>query len=112
MYVVVMDFISGRQIGNTQHSSEAVDALREGLRILHDNDLVFGDLRSPNIVLPAEGKPMFIDFDWAGRAGEVTYPPDINIDPSIGWHPDVCRGGLIHREHDVFMLDRLEQGHY
>lgn len=94
----------------TRLSGGDVDALREALRILHDNDLVFEDLRSPNIILPPEGKPMFVDFDWAGRAGEVTYPPDINMDLAIGWHPDVCRGGLIRREHDVFMLDRLERG--
>ncbi len=80
-------FIPGRQLGGTQLSGEDVVALREALRILHDNDLVYGDFRSPNIILPAEGKPMVIDFDWSGRAGEVTYPPDINLDPSIGLAP-------------------------
>lgn len=103
MYIVVMDFIVGHGIGAAQLSCDNVNALREALRILHDNDLVYGDLRGPNVIC---------SLILTGRAeqGKRPYPPDINMDPAIGWHPDVCRGGLIHREHDVFMLDRLERG--
>ncbi|KAF8952948.1 hypothetical protein BDZ97DRAFT_1680391, partial [Flammula alnicola] len=93
MYVVVVDFIAGCQISETQLSCNEVDARRETLQTLHNNDLVYGNLRSPNVILPPDGKPtMLVDFDWSGRAREATYLPDINMPPSIGWHPDVCRG--------------------
>jgi hypothetical protein len=112
MYVVVMDFIVGHRVGETVLSRDEADALRKALKILHDNNLVYGDLRSPNVILPREkGRdskhPVLIDFDWSGRAGKATYPPDINMKSEIRWHPDVCPGGLILRDHDVFMLDQL-----
>lgn len=46
-----------------------------------------------------------IDFDWAGLAGEVHYPSDINLDPTCGWHQDVAPCGLINVDHDTFQID-------
>ena len=44
-----------------------------------------------------------IDFDWAGRAGEVVYPPFMNKE--IDWQPGVKVGEKILPEHDPGMLN-------
>ena len=33
----------------------------------------FGDLRPPNVVFSG-GRVLLVDFDWAGRYGQVCYP--------------------------------------
>ena len=50
---------------------------------------------------------MLIDFDWAGKDGEVTYPHTINLSGDIGWPRDVKGGGLIEKSHDLEMLGIL-----
>ncbi|KAI9569501.1 hypothetical protein HD554DRAFT_535796 [Boletus coccyginus] len=39
----------------------------------HNEGLVHGDLRSPNIVCNDQGV-MVVDFDWGGKLGEASYP--------------------------------------
>ena len=38
------------------------------MRVLHEASFVFGDLRSANILIDADGLPYLIDFDWCGTA--------------------------------------------
>ncbi|CAG8732401.1 1998_t:CDS:2, partial [Acaulospora colombiana] len=50
--------------------------LEEILECLEAEGMVHGDFRMANIMLKIgeEEKAMLIDFDWAGRGGEVKYP--------------------------------------
>lgn len=73
---------------------------------LHEMDLVFGDLRRPNIVV-LNKRAKIVDFDWCGRDGEDRYPPNLNNSGEINWHPDVGRGSVMRKEHNHFMLDGL-----
>lgn len=41
--------------------------------VFHSRDLVHGDLRDANIMID-DSKVMLIDFDWGGKAGEVSFP--------------------------------------
>lgn len=78
------------------------------LQLLHDRDLVFGDLRSPNVrVLKKEGKlgAMLLDFDWCDRHEEGRYPADINDE--LNWAEGVEKGGIMCKQHDVAMADML-----
>jgi hypothetical protein len=76
-YIIVMDFVVG--ISPTRSlSEEQFGQVKEALEILHSADLVFGDLRSPNILITAEEKVMIIDFDWCKKAGEGRYPVSLN----------------------------------
>ena len=110
MWVVVMDYVQGAT-GWTQLSLEQGESLREAVRILHAQDMVFGDLRAPN-VLVLEKKAMVVDFDWAGREGSARYPNDISLDAEdgLGWHEGVSREGLIEKAHDLYMLERVISG--
>ncbi|KAI0628162.1 hypothetical protein C8Q77DRAFT_475091 [Trametes polyzona] len=107
MYVIVMDHLKDRQdaADRTMTATEHA-ALGNAVKLLHDQDLVFGDLRGPNVLLSDDG-PVLIDFEWCGEEGVVCYPEDINMEDAIGWHPDVFPGGKIKKEHDLHMLDVL-----
>ncbi|KAI0345449.1 hypothetical protein BDW22DRAFT_1352907 [Trametopsis cervina] len=84
--------------------------LQTALSLLHQNQLVFGDLRQPNVLKTTNGA-LLIDFDWCGTAGEARYPPDINMDldyeDGFSWHPDVRPRGLLATEHDDHLLIQL-----
>src|SRR5260370_15140184 len=55
-------------------SDEVLQQLEDGLKTLHDKNLVHGDLRRPNILTDEEGRVRLIDFEWSGEAGMVRYP--------------------------------------
>ncbi|KAH9932284.1 uncharacterized protein B0H18DRAFT_987416 [Fomitopsis serialis] len=109
MWVVVMDYVEGREdpTGDLLTEPVHVDSLRVAVTMLHEHGLVFGDLRAPNILL-VDDRAVLIDFDWCGKAGEARYPGDILLD-NISWHSEVRRGGLIDRAHDVYLFRLLTQ---
>ena len=108
MHVVVTDCIADFDRDSALSAAERASA-RDAVALLHRHGLVFGDLRRPNVLRRGDGGVRLIDFDWCGKAGEARYPSDINMNEGtdISWHPDVRRGGLIQKEHDVYLLDRL-----
>jgi tRNA A-37 threonylcarbamoyl transferase component Bud32 len=111
MYVVIMCYVKGDHANDTSPlDKKQVEALKEAVSILHDQELVFGDLRRPNVILGKDlpKNILVVDFDWCGIEGEARYPADINMDrDGMGWHEDVKRRGLIHKEHDWHLFERL-----
>ncbi|KAG8743970.1 hypothetical protein FRC10_011044 [Ceratobasidium sp. 414] len=83
--------------------------IRDALTILHGADLVFGDLRPPNILVVAqtdgEARGMLVDFDWCDKENDGRYPAGIN--EKIKWVDGVVKGGLMSKEHDVKMFEKL-----
>jgi len=68
-------------------------------------EYVHGDLRYGNVFIRTDAATgrvtgvMFIDFDWAGRAGEARYPATMNVDVwRDGGPPDAQPGTLLARE--------------
>lgn len=53
--------------------------------MMHGQGLVHGDLRFMNILCDVKGNVMIVDFDWAGREGEVKYPHNVNTS-QIDYH--------------------------
>ena len=88
MYMVVMEYIPesrGRPIGTFPSSFPLPQNLPElvkrdvskALSLLHEQDLVFGDLREPNILYSSDsdgGRVLLVDFDAVGRDGVARYP--------------------------------------
>ncbi|KZT06283.1 uncharacterized protein LAESUDRAFT_628715, partial [Laetiporus sulphureus 93-53] len=61
-------------------------SLQRALDLLKEENLVHGDLRSNNIMVRiTDGEPQIkiIDYDWAGKAGQVRYPAARN--ESLDW---------------------------
>nr|GAT50465.1 predicted protein [Mycena chlorophos] len=73
------------------------------------NGLVHGDLREANILFhtnaAGEVKLRVVDFDWAGRDGEVFYPQNM-VDKDKERHKEAKPGKAIRRSHDAYMLQK------
>ena len=64
---------------------------------------MFGNLRSPNILVTNQHRVQLVDFDWCGSVGEGKYPADINL-VDIEWPDGVVPGGFLQFEHDREIL--------
>ena len=90
-FMVVMAHMTGFYALSDSNSSITAyisEELWNVLRKLHNLGYVHGDLRKENILVckeDAKVNVVFIDWDWAGVAGEVCYP--ISINPAIYQHP-------------------------
>ena len=105
VHVVVMGYVRDSRVTVTEADTEDI---RVAVAALHEKGLVLGDLRQPNVLLLPEGGVNLIDFDWCGKENTVTYPADIFLDTSSNdRHEGTQRHGLIKREHDVYMFERL-----
>jgi serine/threonine protein kinase len=111
MYMVVMEYIPesrGRSAGVLVHGPCYPPSLLriveqevlKALRLLHEQQWVFGDLREPNLLYLPEsgGRILLVDFDNVGRDGEATYSACLN--PEGGFAPGVERGQVMKKEHD------------
>ena len=47
--------------------------------LLHEKGYVHGDLRLCNIIFHGDGTAHLIDFDWAGKFGEATFPVNVRV---------------------------------
>ncbi|KAG8912076.1 hypothetical protein FRC00_005319 [Tulasnella sp. 408] len=112
--VVVMDAVDGKNLASAKKervSEQALQNIQDALATLHKENFVFGDLRPPNVMLCRDGvdgewvNAMLVDFDWAGKVGERRYPASLNH--KLGWVEGVEAGGLIQKEHDNAMFQRL-----
>ena len=75
-----------------------LDRLEDILDCLESAGMVHGDFRAANIMLKPgdEAKAVLVDFDWAGKAGEVRYP--ITRSNSFGYPGEA--GGPISMQDD------------
>ncbi|KAK7677224.1 hypothetical protein QCA50_019818 [Cerrena zonata] len=112
--MVVMEDVSSeyRLFWDLETREERVAArelAREAIVKIHDQGFVHGDVRDVNIMVKKDDPEdvMFIDWDWAGEIGQVTYPYNVNKHSVI--RPDgVERCGEILPEHDLGMVDLLK----
>lgn len=105
-FMVVMEYVEGTNADSL--TEDAYHGLRNAVDILHQAGFVHGDIRIPNVLLSRSGRVKIIDFDWAGKDGEVMYPSDLSM--NINWHPDVLEQTKlvpIQQTHDQFMLQQL-----
>ncbi|KAF8918615.1 hypothetical protein CPB85DRAFT_996170 [Mucidula mucida] len=82
--MVIMDHIEGHALSELEFGEEDKTVIRETVRraldMLNQEDLIFGDVRPPNVMLldgeeSMEERVRFIDFDWACKEGDgVRYP--------------------------------------
>ncbi|KAG2423370.1 hypothetical protein HYH02_015342 [Chlamydomonas schloesseri] len=99
-----------RQLSDLQQGAEleeALAAVREALECAHtETGMVHGDVRPPNCMVRRSSsngwEVRFVDFEWAGDAGQATYPACLN--PDIPWPDGVAYGTQLQREHDIKLL--------
>ncbi|KZT65274.1 hypothetical protein DAEQUDRAFT_814425 [Daedalea quercina L-15889] len=122
LLMVVMDRVDGEMLWTYEHKSELVPHsvyadVKTAIERLHQHDLVFGDLRAPNILCVRTSggagsgdhwRAMLIDFDWVGTDGKSFYPAILN-DQLPDWAPGMRRRGLMRKAHDLDMLKRVKK---
>ncbi|CAJ0876762.1 12752_t:CDS:2 [Entrophospora sp. SA101] len=89
---------SGRPYRNGGIDHDVSNAVIESVKLLHSNGFVHGDLRSPNIMIGKNNQMKFLDFEWADKEGEATYPMLLNTE--FGCY---C-GGKIKSIHDKHII--------
>ncbi|KAI0708169.1 hypothetical protein C8T65DRAFT_576351 [Cerioporus squamosus] len=89
----------------------AQEQVKNKLGLLHDKGFVHGDVRDVNVLVRNDDARadcpdiLIVDWDWAGRAGQVVYPRGINT--HLARPADALAAEEIKAEHDVWMADRL-----
>ncbi|CAE6465106.1 unnamed protein product [Rhizoctonia solani] len=115
--MIVMEFVQGVNLDewltHFRLSQSALSDIDTALKLLHDNNFVFGDLRPPNVMIlqdssgAATGRAMLVDFDWCGKHLEGRYPLRMNM--TLGWHEQVEPGAIMEIKHDIHMFKQLTQ---
>jgi len=115
LYMVVMDRVDGKSIWQLQEERkpvpEVVFKMFEDAVLLHERNIVFGDLRDPNILYVAskgsdKGCVNLVDFDWPEKNREGRYPAALNLNNT--WPEEVLPYGIMRLSHDLWQLDRLK----
>jgi hypothetical protein len=91
------------------------DAIRMSVRKLHGLGFVHGDLRDGNVFVREQGEDRWdcqiIDYDWAGREGEVVYPLGV-YNTDFVWRPErYLDGEKITVKHDCATLEEFLERH-
>jgi len=116
LIMVVMEYIDGKtahqRYANQRLPQPIFDQVEDAVQMLHARNVVFGDLRPPNIIITKDERVLLLDFDWCGVHEEHIYPSTLNDAPdtpySIDWHPGVKRLGRMMKEHDTYRLERMK----
>lgn len=95
-------------------------AIEEALSKFHRLGFVHGDFRDVNVFVrfyDGQWECQIIDFDWAGREGEVVYPIGVYLTRAV-WRPEQYMDGkLITSDHDIktmkeFLFRRYKRGRF
>jgi serine/threonine protein kinase len=112
LVMLVMEHIEGQTFSEylgSQPSQEQLGAVlqlvKAAVQLLHGQNLVFGDLRTPNILVDGNGRVRFVDFDWCGIHGRDKYP--FIIGNGIEWANGVGPLSTMDKAHDLYMFNNL-----
>jgi serine/threonine protein kinase len=118
--MVVMEYLSepykqGEELRYYEQISSDIqqaarNMLKQRLQVVHHLGYVHGDIRNPNLMLALNGSGSLVDlklvdFDWAGKEGEVRYPHNMNLD--LIRARGAKSSANITAKHDIFMVDTL-----
>jgi serine/threonine protein kinase len=110
--LVVMEYVDGETlaVAMPKMNGRMVEIVRSevqrALELLRSYELVFGDLRPPNVLITEGGKKVnLIDFNGAGEDGQAKYPSLISRD--IPWPEGVEAMAVMKQQHDLAMLRNL-----
>ena len=114
--MVIMEHVNARSayyhFKDLNLPPEIVHDVESGLEKLHRVNLVFGDLRRPNVLIVESEerlKGLLIDFDWVGLEDETWYPPLLNDSGEILWADGVRPHVPMKKSHDLEMVTLLKR---
>ena len=99
--ILKLPFIDGsHKPEGPEHFSGAL----KQLSVLHDNNIVHGDIRLSNIIFDKIGSSHLIDFELAGKEDIDHYPSGYNCFNIRERHPGAKPGGLMRMDHDKYSM--------
>lgn len=110
LLMIVMEDAKGGTLSRLLNSSPRppwsrldtiITSVKQAIELLHAENLVFGDLRTPNILVDGDDVKL-VDYDWCGVHGEDRYPFIIN--DAIDWASGVESSAIMYKAHDLHML--------
>jgi hypothetical protein len=103
--MVVMDYYDGSPPTEMQ-AQEIQEDVRKAVAVGHNEGFVFRDTRRPNVLVgKVDDQVKLIDIDWAGKEGEMRYPPDMFDDDEL-WVAGMKPMALIQNDHDLGMIGK------
>jgi serine/threonine protein kinase len=118
LYMVVMEYVEGKSVWQLRREKTPIPKVvatkvEKAVNLLHEHDIVFGDLRCNNVLVVGSGadaRAVLVDFDWAGEQGKGRYPATLNPD-IVGdtWHVGVLPYHIMHKDHDLWLLKELKE---
>jgi serine/threonine protein kinase len=119
-FMVVMDYLDSTLYSHPlapippDDRSALYSRIKRAMDILHDGGFVHGDFRDINMMIRNKAQfttldedpgVMLLDFDWAGKNGDIRYPPNVNTE--LWRPPGVADGVMIEQAHDQAMLNHM-----
>jgi serine/threonine protein kinase len=120
--MIVMEHVDGspltdNKIDKIAKDSKASNAIfndvQQAINALHGQNIVFADLRQPNILVVKTKTPRMtklraklVDFDWCGTHNVHTYPLMMNT--QITWPDGAGPDALLMQAHDLAWLQILK----
>lgn len=105
--ISVADMKSMRKTSRERIYKNVADAIN----LLHGQNIVFGDLRPPNILIfdnaENQKQAMLIDFEWCGVANVGRYP--LSMCPDIPWSHTATPNSFLLTQHDIDWLEKLRE---
>ncbi|KXN93307.1 hypothetical protein AN958_00231, partial [Leucoagaricus sp. SymC.cos] len=108
-YEMLYDLSFGLTPAEKEKVRQKVERIVQGL---HEKGYVHGDIRDTNLLVDRNSLSSddvtvhLVDFDWAGRIGEVRYPYGVNCE-TMKRPAGVEYGTIITVEHDIEMVSYL-----
>ena len=113
--MIVMDYVDGEVLSADLIGTLSKDACQKifadvtaAVDLLHKQDIVFADLRRPNILVTKKPyRAKLVDFEWCGRHGVDQYP--LSMSHNIPWPDGAAPGTTVMRAHDQHWLAQLKR---
>ncbi|CAG8675995.1 3581_t:CDS:2, partial [Racocetra fulgida] len=113
-WVIIMESVEELSLYHAQLTNEnymtVMQDIKQAIKLLHDNELVFANLCSTNILVykvEMNTRAMLFGFDWCGEHAIGRYP--FLISSTVKWHHGVKAYALLDKTHDLFWLDALQE---
>jgi hypothetical protein len=113
--MIIMEYLDGISLsqglehGMIKADNDIYDNVVNAIELLHNENLVFADLRTPNIMIveiDRRQQAKLIDFDWCGIHNKDRYPPSMNL--NIEWPSGASPNSLLHKDHDIYWIKNLQ----
>ncbi|CAM2935271.1 protein kinase domain-containing protein [Vibrio tubiashii] len=104
---LMCEFVEGHSLAQCNFLNDValISKLEDGLKTIHETGFIHGDIKPANIVISANGEPIFVDFGSVLPIGQAySKQPHSSVTPSFGSLSAIKRHGLVTTQDDFVSL--------